>query len=76
MYDEDGNEIIDDLQMELETEVRTSEANLVTKGNYVNGTWVNYEDLLKILLETYQKSCAIGWETKALDELTTKLRQL
>jgi hypothetical protein len=44
------------------------------EGNYVYGDFISTHDLFALLLETYQKAIEIGWETRALDALATKIR--
>lgn len=74
------NEEYAKMQLDTHLHVSTSSSNQYTRdrnGDQVttSGRWVLVGDVVAILLETYQQAIEIGWETKALDALATRIRQ-
>lgn len=68
MIDEDGNEILDDGKITIETQLKTSK--------YDYQTYVDLASLGMIVAELYEKGIDMGWETKILDPFTDELRKI
>lgn len=71
MLDEDGNEILEELD---DTKINVETVLQHTNSNYQ--VHISLSSMVCLVAELYEKGIEMGWETKILDAMTDELRKL